>query len=221
MMVGDLEYYMETKFKEYLLKGNAFKEFENSLERAIATHQEVLEEYKKIVEKIMQENQVKPTDDSSYKVVQKTSIDNILNGSIHDDFITFEQRLVMSGGIGAVAGVVTTIVVSKILGKMTMKAIFKLAAKAIAKVMASKAAGSAGGAAGGALIGGAIGSVIPGAGTVAGAAVGGVIGGLVVGVSIDKLILELEEHLNRNEFKIKILSAIDEARNEFKEELKL
>jgi hypothetical protein len=221
MMVGDLEFYMKRKFKEYLLEGDAFNEFENSLERAIAKHQEVLEGYKKIVEKIMQENQVSPIDPSSYKIVQKTSIETILNRSIHDDFIAFEQRLVVSGGIGAVAGVVTTLVVSKILGKMTIKAIFKLAAKALAKVMASKAAGSACGAAGGALIGGAIGSVIPGAGTVAGAAVGGVIGGLVVGVSVDKLILELEEHLNRDEFKKKILSAIEEARKELKTELKL
>jgi len=40
-----------------------------------------------------------------------------------------------------------------------------------------------------------------------------------VGVSVDKMLIELEESLNREEFKREILSAVQEARVEFKAKL--
>ena len=85
--------------------------------------------------------------------------------------------------------------------------------------MISKTAGTTGGVGVGAAAGAAVGSVVPLLGTTAGAIVGGIVGGVVVGVSIDKLLLELEEAINRDDFKREILSAIDEARLEFKNKL--
>jgi hypothetical protein len=94
--------------------------------------------------------------------------------------------------------------------KIVSKGIFKAAGKALSKVAISKVAGTAGGAA----IGAAIGSVVPGAGTI----VGGVIGGALAGVFVDKVLLELEEAISREDFRMEILNSIRESRDEFKSE---
>jgi phage tail tape-measure protein len=90
----------------------------------------------------------------------------------------------------------------------------------LAKVVASKTVGGAAAGAAGAAAGATAGTVVPGVGTAVGAVIG-FIGGLVVGVSVDKLLIELEEAISREEFKKSILSAIDEARVEFKAKLKV
>ncbi len=77
------------------------------------------------------------------------------------------------------------------------------------------AASKIAGAGGGAVIGGVLGSVIPGAGTV----VGGVIGGVIGGVLIDATLLKLEESISRDKFKLEIVTAIREAKEEFKTKL--
>lgn len=76
-----------------------------------------------------------------------------------------------------------------------------------------------GGAGAGAVSGAAVGSVIPGLGTVISATVVGIIGGISVGLGVEQLLLKLEEHYSRDEFKQQILEAIDEARLEFVESL--
>ena len=97
------------------------------------------------------------------------------------------------------------------------KTALKLAAKApitALKALLSKIAASA---AGGAAAGATGGSVVPGVGTAFGL-VGGALVGLATGVAIDALLLELEEVLNRDDFKREIVAAIREARREFEEE---
>jgi len=53
-----------------------------------------------------------------------------------------------------------------------------------------------------------------------GAVIGGIIGGIAVGVTVDKMLLLLEEYMNREEFKRELISAIREARMEIKAKLK-
>ncbi len=84
-----------------------------------------------------------------------------------------------------------------------------------AKLAAGKLAGGAGGALGGALAGGAIGSVVPLVGTTLGAAIGGVVGALATGVTVEYLILKLEEQISRSAFQDQILSAINAAEADF------
>ena len=107
----------------------------------------------------------------------------------------------------------------KVTGKVIAKGAISLGAKALVKVAAGKAASVLGGAAAGAASGAAIGSVFPGIGTAIGATIGGIIGGISVGLGVEHLLLKLEEHYSRDEFKKQILDAIDEARLEFEESL--
>ncbi|MBU0960130.1 MAG: hypothetical protein KKH60_01275, partial [Proteobacteria bacterium] len=94
----------------------------------------------------------------------------------------------------------------------------KIAAKALSKIVLSKTAGSAGGAAAGAAAGAAVGSLLPVVGTATGAVVGGVIGAVAAGITVDAMLLMLEETLSRETFKQELLNSIEEARAEFKEQ---
>jgi hypothetical protein len=219
LLVGDLEDYMTEKLEECLQQGDAFQEVEASLNRALSEYKGAQKVYQQARKRIMNENRV-TTDGSPFQVVQKMSLKDVLNPPIHQDMIRLESRLIAGGGAGVVAGTVTTVVIKKVIAKVMGKNVVKLAAKALSKVVVGKAAGSVGGAGMGATVGAAIGSVIPFVGTAAGAIIGGILGGIAVGVSVDKLLIELEEAVNREEFKQEILSAINEARNEFKANLR-
>lgn len=125
-------------------------------------------------------------------------------------------------GVG-VAGAGSALLVAgggKLLAKtVSKKAATKVLAKLAAKT-AIKATGIGGGAAAGAAIGGAAGSVVPLVGNAAGAVVGGVIGGVAAWVATDKIIIEVDEYLNRPEFEAELKALIDEQKNTIKTDLK-
>jgi hypothetical protein len=219
LLVGELEDYMIQKLEECLQQGDAFKEVEASLNRALSEYKDAQRAYQEAAKRIMKENRV-TTEGASFQVVQNMSLRDVMNPPIHSDMVNLETRLMAGGGAGIVAGGITTVVIKKIIAKIMGKNVLKLAAKALTKVVISKTAGSVGGAGAGAAAGAAIGSVVPFVGTVAGAVVGGIVGGIAVGVSVDKLLIELEEAMNREEFKQEILSAINEARIDFKAKLR-
>ena len=219
LLVGELENYIAKKLKDSLQQGDAFEEVQVALDNLFSKYENAHKAYQQAAQKIMKENRIinkKP----SFQIVQSASIEDVLNPPIHQDVVNLQHRVIVGGVGGAAAGLVTAVVVKKILGKVLGKSLLKLAAKALSKVVISKTAGTAGGAAVGATAGAAIGSVVPGLGTAAGAVVGGIVGGIVVGVSVDKLLIELEEAISREDFKREILSAIDEARMEFKAKLR-
>lgn len=220
LLQGELEDYMTKKFQELLQQGDAFQDVQAALNISLTTHDTAQKEYQEAVRRIMDQRRIDPAT-SPIKVVQRTSLEDALNPPVHPDVITLKNRLALGGG-GALAGAaVTGIVSKKIVEKVVGKGILKLGAKALAKVVTSKAAGSLGGAAAGAAAGAAIGSAFPGIGTAIGAAIGGIIGGLAVGVTVDKMILMLEEAFSREKFKVEILAAIKDVRMEFKAELKM
>ena len=213
LLVGQIETYMIRKLEESLLAGEPFKNVELALSKAMAEHETALQVYHEAARRIMDENRVAPPKDADkVSVERRISLNEVLNPSMHVDVIGFHTRI----GGGAAAGVVTGVVVKKVAGKVAGKNVFKRAAKALAKAVGSKAAGSAGGAATGAAAGGAIGSVIPGLGTAVGMMIGGVVGGLAAGITVDKMLLMLEEAVSREDFKQEILAAVQEAREEFK-----
>jgi hypothetical protein len=219
LLVGELEDYMIDKLEESLQQGDAFKQVQAALNNALAAHDTAQKEYQQAAQTIMDQNRVDPAG-SLVQVVQRVSLQDVLNPPIHQDIISLQHRLQVGGGGGAAAGVVTAVIIKKVMGKVVGKNVLKLAAKALTKVVASKTAGTFGGAAAGAAAGAAIGSAIPVLGTAMGAAVGGIIGGIAVGVTVDKMLLMLEESFSREEFKHEILSGIREAQKEFKAGLK-
>ncbi len=109
-------------------------------------------------------------------------------------------------GIGA--GVVGALIAKKAASKMAVKILAKVGAKT-----ALKAGGIGGGAATGATIG-ALGGPV-------GSAIGGTIGGIIGWFVTDKIIIELDEVFNREEFEEELRKLVDQEKENIKNSTKL
>jgi hypothetical protein len=216
LMSGNLEDYLAERLKEFLSKGDPFGEVESEIKRVMEEHKEILERFKRTVDKIIQENRVTNID-PGVEVARKTTLTEALSPPIHNDKIDFSQRI----GSATVLGSVTALVSAKVLSKAIGKATIKNAAQIVAKVVGGKAVGSAGGYLTGMAGGAAIGSIFPGIGTAIGAVAGGIIGGVATGIAIDKVVLLLEEAFSREDFRKELISSIEAARTEFKANVNL
>ena len=105
-------------------------------------------------------------------------------------------------GASAVAAILTKTIGQKVAGKLVVK-------------MGSKAAAKAAGVGGGAATGAAVGSVLGPIGTV----VGGVVGGAVFWLATDKLIVEIDEHINRESFIAEITELVDAEKHRIRDQL--
>ena len=219
LATGKLENWMIEKLEDYLMQGNAFGPVQQSIEDAMKKNEALHAEYLEKINQILAQNHVEPVT-LEPEIVQYSPLDAIKEPPNHSVIVNLEDRLLISGGVG-VAGAVTGAIAGKVTAKVIAKGVIQIGAKALVKVAAGKAASVVGGAAAGAASGAAVGSVFPGVGTAIGAAIGGVLGGISVGLGIEHLLLKLEEHYSRDEFKSQILEAIDEARFEFEESLEL
>ena len=219
LATGKLENWMIEKLEVYLMKGNAFGPVQQSIEDALRKNETLRADYLEKINQILTENQIEPTTQQP-EIIQHSPLDAIKDPPSNSVIINLENRLLISGGVGA-AGAITGAIAGKVTAKVIAKGAISLGAKALVKVAAGKAASVLGGAAAGAASGAALGSVVPGIGTAIGAALGGIIGGISVGLGVEHLLLKLEEHYSRDEFKQQILEAIDEARLEFEETLEL
>jgi hypothetical protein len=207
LLVGELETYMIEKMEEYLTQGDVFSQFESELNAVITQYNQVQQAYEKKAGKILEKNRI-DISGKNLDVVQKISIDEMMNAPIHQDIISMEKRLLASGGGTVVTGVITAVVVKKIIAKVIAKNTIKTAAAMLIKVVGGKALSSSAGAAAGAGIGAAAGTVVPGVGTAFGAVIGAAIG-ITAGVSVDKLLIELEEMWSRDQFKAEIMKEIN------------
>jgi len=215
MLIGEICGYMQEKLVQYLQKGAKVQEINHKMEQALAQHQQVMEEYDQTREQILAQRKIKKPQ-GAYKVAEESSLEVTMAPLSQEDAIPFSTRM---GASGAATLVVSSLVVKKVLTKKSVKIAIKTGAKKLAKVVASKAASSAGGTAVGATVGGTIGSFIPGPGTALGAAIGGVAGAMLAGISVDAMLLHLEEIVSREEFKAKLVQAIEQTRQEMKRNL--
>ena len=217
---GRLEDHLAKKVQETFEQEKWYAGINATFERLLAVDEEVRVTYDQTVREILDRNRLESprSQYSTVDVMLTTSLSDILQLSFQQEFIDGVRRLLGAGAGGFVVGKgVAAIVAQKVTAKLLAKTALKLAAKApitalkalLSKVAASAATGAAAGAAGG--------SLLPGPGTVAGA-IGGALFGLGVGVTIDALLLQLEEVLNRDDFKREIVAAIRSARSEFEEE---
>jgi len=101
-------------------------------------------------------------------------------------------------------------------GVLITKAISAAIAKKLIAVTAAKATVKLSGTASGAATGAAIGTILPGAGTAA----GGIIGGIVGWFLVDKVVIEVDEYMNRDDFEKKVTAQIDEQKAQVKAEIR-
>lgn len=214
LLTGELEEFMAAKLEESLMQGEPFAQVELELNRLLGEHAQAQRSYQEAAARIMQQNRTTPQD-SNVRVVRSISLADALQPPVHKDMIQLQSRLLTSTGSGILAGGLSALIVQKVIGKVIGKNVFKVAATALGKLVLNKSVSAAAGAGAGASSGAVIGSAVPGIGTLVGAALGGIVGAIAVGLTVDKLIIELEEFVNRDEFKNEILAAIDEARAEF------
>jgi hypothetical protein len=211
LLIGKLETYMIRKLEAHLMHGDPFRDVDAALQRMLEAHGEALQIYKVTVERILAENLVEKQENAiPHEVALRASLQEVLDLSIHADAISFGKRVTAGG---AAAGVVTGLVVKKTVGKVAAQNTFKLAAKSLGKVLASKGAGAASGAAAGAAAGAFVGGP-------AGAVLGGIAGGIAAGVTVDKMLLMLEEAVSREDFRREILTVIHTAREELLSEIR-
>jgi hypothetical protein len=203
LMTGEIEGYMEKKLYEQLQQGEAFKEVSDAITAALASHKNVMEEYRQAIKAIMDASRLVLPPMAEAKVVNDMSLNDILSLPTHLDVVAFERR--------AAGGAVAAGVSAAIAAKVASKGLFKAAAKAVSKMAIAKASGILVGMGSGAVIG----SVVPVIGTV----IGGALGGLIGGLAVDQALLKLEELISRDEFKREMLLAIQEARVAFKARL--
>ena len=170
----------------------------------LARQPKILEDYNDRVSAILEENRIEYPEGEVH-IVASSSLDLLKSPPESAVWATLNQRM-GAAGVGAIGGIIA----AKVVSKVAAKGAIKLAAKAMAKLATSKLAGGAGGAAAGA----AVGSLVPVAGTLTGALIG-FTAGVILGVSVDALLLKLEEYYSREEFKLQILNAIDEQEQEF------
>jgi hypothetical protein len=217
MAAGDLESHMAEKLSEKLELDSVFAGFEEKLGKLSKLQGEAQAHFEREREKILAANRI--DQDESQKIIVVAQAPPELLELPQPIWLTnLETRLglsVVTGlAAGAVSGTVSSIIVQRLLGGQA----FKLAVQTVVRVVATKAGGRLVGAGAGAVAGGAAGSVVPGVGTVVGGIVGAAVG-LATAVGVDKIMLEIEQAVNREAFRAEIISSLDEARSELKSHL--
>ena len=234
LLTGNFEGYLVDNFSAYLSQGAPFEQFERTFSALLESGSDLKRQYKETIERILAENSV-AVDDPSRVIVAEEIDDADSLFSYKNVVASIEARLATSGLLGGagvaggaavgvkvtgVAGKKVTAVVGKkvaagvakaVTKKLAVKGTFKAAAKVGAKVAAKLAASRAASGVG-MLVGGAVGSIVPIAGTTAGAIAGGAIIGLAFGVGTDALLLELDEAMNRSEFRAELVEGLNQER---------
>lgn len=208
MLTNNLEDRLAADLKSHLSIGNPFSDLQSVMNQYEVEDRAAYQEYRQRVSAILQQNRVDAMPEEVL-IVAEYDLDDIAAPEPEIQSIDLGTRLGASG-----VGSLSAIVAAKVSSKMAGKGVLKLAARAVTKAAASKA-GAVGAST---TAGAALGSVFPGVGTAVGALVGAGIG-LIAGVSIDKLLLEIEETLSRSDFRAQIIQAIEETRLEHRKRL--
>ena len=234
LLTGAFEGYLADRFSAYLSQGAPFEEYERTFSALLESESDLKRQYKETIERILAENSV-AVDDPSRVVVAEEIADADSLFSYKNVVASIEARLATSGLLGGagvaggaavgvkvtgVAGKKVTAVVGKkvaagvakaVTKKLAVKGTFKAAAQVAAKVAAKLAASRAASGVG-MLVGGTVGSIVPVTGTIAGAVAGGAIVGLAFGIGADAVLLQLDESMNRDEFRTELVDALNAER---------
>ena len=196
--INGLENLLMDKVNEVFAKQEYFADFNSTLNEIINLN-EKMETYNNEVQTLLDINRLE-LGTSEVEIISTYSLDNIIQPTFNQDFITTLHRFEVSSVGGTAIGGAAWIVSQKVTAKITGKSILKLTAKVPIKVLTSKVGI-------GALAGGAAGSVVPIVGTTVGIFAGAAIG-IIGGVAIDFIATKIEESYRRENHKQEIISAI-------------
>lgn len=210
-LTGTLEATISEELEEFLLRDDPFGGLEYGLTNIVATDAQREAAYRNLVDSLLTRDCSDAALTRDRVVGNEYSLDQLLAPAQAVQLTNVRLR----AGAGGVAGL-SGVIAAKIVAKSVSRGAVSAAASAVTKVGAKKAitVASASG------VGAMLGSVVPGAGTVVGAAAGAALG-LLVGVSVDALLLELEEWYSRDEFEKQIVLSLQESKMETLESLGL
>lgn len=208
-LAGVVENQVEEKVAEFLDKNMESQISPGyDLEEQLGTiYDNNFQKFQDAKELLFQQNRIENPNGLFHVEIKTTLPDVIQRVDKPEGIMTGKQKFIVTTAGGTVAGVATGIVTKKLLAKLSTKLTQKAATKAVttaAKSAVKKGASKA------------ISSALSGA--VAGLAAGpaGAVVGVVVGVAttfgLDKLLLEIDELTNRNDYKADIISCIEEER---------
>jgi hypothetical protein len=203
-LTGQIETLIADELTATLLEGDAIIGLDAAVEQALAKRPQVMQAYQNRVAAILAGGQIADPD-GPLVVNRQLPLDPLKAPPHHASLVQIEQRMALSG-VSAIGGFIA----AKAVAKVSAKGAIKVAAKGFSKVAATKVAAGPAGAA----VGAVVGSMVPVAGTLVGSAIGFAVG-VVLGISVDALLLELEEFYSREEFRAQILQSIDEQEREF------
>jgi len=181
-------------------------DFQDRLERYNAA---IFADARQTLDRALQNIETSTADNLALSKDDLALLGDLIAFSIEDAEARFSSEFVILRGVGLLAGTKATgAALAKIMGK---KLATKLAAKAAAKT-ALKGTAIGGSAATGA----AVGSIVPGLGT----AIGGVVGAVIGWFATDKIIVEVDEYFNRDEFVADLTAQIDAEKARLKTQIK-
>jgi len=217
LLSGNGEEYIRKKCEEYLIKNDPFKNLEQAFREVDDEFALIKNEYQQEVNKIIERNKLNLDNSDSFKmgikIIKEITDKDIFTLEYPEEIITFKNRMLGSGMGAGVSAIVVYIIVQKIVSKGT----FKLASIALKQVLKKGTSKTVSAVIGG-TVGGAVGAIGGPIGVAVGATVGAVVG-ISVGVVIDKVFLEIDEKINREDFKKDIIEAIDEVYYQYKKYL--
>lgn len=204
MLSGELDNYLKNELKTALETNDPFQNLSNLISREQQIRAEFFglrNEQLLSLQALLLENEITPSIQQK-PVIMAEKRSRLLDYKLSELMKDPETALPIRLGFSAASGVIVGLVIKKVVAKGTIKVL----ATAIGKFAAKKAAGAGVGA----VVGGTIGSVVPGIGTAILGGVGAVAGTLLVEWGA----IELDESVNREEFKNEIILEIRKQKQE-------
>jgi hypothetical protein len=204
MLSGELDNYLKNELKTALETNDPFQNLSNLISREQQIRAEffgIRNEQLLSLQALLLENEITPSIQQK-PVIMAEKRSRLLDYKLSELMKDPETALPIRLGFSAASGVIVGLVIKKVVAKGTIKVL----ATAIGKFAAKKAAGAGVGA----VVGGTIGSVVPGIGTAILAGVGTVAGTLLVEWGT----IELDESVNREEFRNEIILEIRKQKQE-------
>lgn len=213
LVTGNLREHLQQRLEEKLGGVPLMQQVDLAYQKALRMNVELEKAYQQQVETLLASQRLSVSPRKP-KVVQEENR-GALQFPRAPEIMSFEARLGISAGAGAISGVLAGAVTARVVQRVVGGQAYRVAAELIEQG-AKKAVGRGAGAAGGALAGAAVGSVVPVVGTSIGAAIGVVVG-VMSSVAVDATLVKLDEAIHRDDFKQEILTSLRKTRSELSE----